>query len=71
MALKSRTRERIIKVLRNNPEGLTISDLGDEAGITRQTASKYLETLKDEGNVEKRKIGQAKVYYPKREVSLR
>jgi PAS domain S-box-containing protein len=52
----------ILKVLKFNPRGLTITDVSRKIGNTRSSTAKHLEILKAEGKVETRLIGTAKVY---------
>jgi len=59
-------RERIINLLKEHPEGLTILDISKHIGISRQTASRYVYGLISEVIVEIRKIGPAKLCYLKR-----
>lgn len=58
------TRKRIAAVVAANPRGLTITEVGEKVDVTRQTASKHLERLKEAGRVEERRVGQAKLHYP-------
>ncbi|MDY6773708.1 MAG: winged helix-turn-helix domain-containing protein, partial [Candidatus Nanohaloarchaea archaeon] len=61
--LNAETRRDILELLASNPRGLTISDVSEEVGVSRVTASKYLQALTSEGKVEERKVGQAKLHY--------
>jgi len=54
---------KIVKYLRSHPEGTMILDLADSLGVHRHTARKYVNVLKDEGKVNIRKIGVAKLCY--------
>lgn len=62
------TKETLFELLLESERALTISELAEKSGITRQTASKYLEVLKAEGHVEVREVGQAKLHYPDSEM---
>ncbi|RPJ53800.1 MAG: PAS domain S-box protein [Methanobacteriota archaeon] len=52
----------ILKLLKINPRGLTVSDIAKKIGINRNAAAKHLEVLAAEGRVESRLYGTAKVY---------
>ncbi|MCD6477795.1 MAG: winged helix-turn-helix transcriptional regulator [Candidatus Aenigmarchaeota archaeon] len=54
---------QILKILRDNKNGLTISNISQMIGIYRSTASKYLLALQREGLVASKKVGPAKIYY--------
>jgi DNA-binding IclR family transcriptional regulator len=56
---------KIMEALETHPEGLTILDLANEAGINRLTASKYILVLAAEGQILQRKVGSAKLCYKK------
>jgi len=62
---QERNRKRVLKVLKDHPEGLTIKQIAKESGMTRQTSSKYVLALTFEGKVECREIGPAKLCYLK------
>jgi len=50
--MKEKIRGRIIRALqRAEPIGLTISEVAHRAKVTRITASNYLQTLADQGEV--------------------
>jgi predicted transcriptional regulator len=52
----------IIKILKKNNDGLTITDVSKKLNIHYITASKYLAVLEAKGIVECRNIGMAKVF---------
>lgn len=58
-------RDRILKILKEHPEGLTVIEIADFADLNRATASKYIIGLIVEGLVYQRKIGPAKLCYLK------
>jgi len=58
-------RERIIKILKEHPEGLTIMDISNLLGTNRITVSKYVYGLIAENLIHERKIGPAKMCYLK------
>jgi len=56
-------RDKILNVLKNHPEGLTVNDISKLVKINRSTASKYVFGLIIEGLIYQRKIGPAKLCY--------
>jgi PAS domain S-box-containing protein len=50
------------KALRENPKGMTVSDISREIRINRNSVAKYLDVLLISGRVEMRSIGPAKVF---------
>jgi len=59
--------EGIRKILKEHPEGLTISSLAKAMGLHRHTAAKYVKGLAEKGEIKQRKIGMAKLCYLKKE----
>ena len=59
------TKEKIMRLLRERPLGLTIRDISAVLGIHRQTIAKYLLVLEAEGRVHRRVVGSASLHYPK------
>jgi predicted ArsR family transcriptional regulator len=55
--------EDILKVLKKSSFSLTIDEISRKIGITRQTTSKYLLYLEAKGEVQKREVGTAKLYF--------
>jgi len=55
--------EKIIQILRNDKNGLTINEISKRAGIHRITASKYLAVLEAKNLVKRRNVGKAKLFY--------
>lgn len=55
-------KNRILKILKNYEDGLTITDVSRLLGIHYTTASKYLAVLEAEGKVVHRRIGMAKLF---------
>ena len=62
MALSKENIARITDLLRDNPTGLSITDIVKKTGINRNTAGRYLERLLISGQVEMRHFGMAKIY---------
>ena len=56
---------KIVKYLKNHPEGTMILDLAESLGVHRHTIRKYVYMLDEEGKVNIRKIGVAKLCYVK------
>lgn len=54
---------RIKKLLRENPKGLTITDLSDGLHVSRNAVAKYMDILLISGQVEMQTYGPAKVYF--------
>jgi PAS domain S-box-containing protein len=61
--LKEERVDRIKKLLKWNPRGMTISDISSRTGMNRNLVSRYLDMLLISGQVEMSVIGAAKVYY--------
>ena len=59
-------KEKIIKILRDHPEGLTIVDIAKNLGMHRLTATKYIYSLVGAGIIYQRIIGPAKLCYLKK-----
>jgi PAS domain S-box-containing protein len=53
----------ILRTLRSNPQGLSVSDVSRYIGLNRNSAAKYLDILLYTGRVEVRKVGRAKLFY--------
>ncbi|MHB8164551.1 MAG: PAS domain S-box protein [Methanoregula sp.] len=62
MALSRENITKITDLLKQNPQGLSITDIVKETGINRNTAGRYLERLLISGQVEMRHFGMAKIY---------
>lgn len=60
-------RERIINILSENPQGLTILEIAKILEVNRITVSKYIYGLMSENMVYQRKIGPAKLCCLKRD----
>jgi DNA-binding IclR family transcriptional regulator len=57
--------ERVLQEIKKHQEGLTILDIAEKTGINRVTVSKYVLVLAAEGKITQRKVGTAKLCYPK------
>ena len=60
----------IIEVLQKNSRGLTIGEISKLVNLNRNSVAKYLEILLISGNVEKREIGPAKLYFSSSKIPL-
>jgi len=61
-AREDRTRQLILDTLRQNPDGLTISEISRMLSIHYTTASKYLAVLEAAEKVVHRDVGMAKMF---------
>jgi len=59
-------REKIVKILGEHPEGLTIEDLSQMIKAHRQTITKYIFELTGSGTVLRRWVGPASLHYLKK-----
>jgi len=62
MALSRQITVRITDLLKEHPQGLSITDIVKKIDINRNTAGRYLENLLVSGQVEMRHFGMAKIY---------
>jgi PAS domain S-box-containing protein len=62
MALSRQVVERIKDLLRQNPQGLSITDIARSVDINRNTAGRYLDKLLLSGQVEMHHFGMAKLF---------
>ena len=62
MALRRDLTARITDLLRQNPQGLSITEIVKKVDINRNTAGRYLDNLLISGQVEMRHFGMAKIY---------
>jgi PAS domain S-box-containing protein len=70
MPLEHDLAERILKILKFHPRGVTITDLARKTDVTRDLVSRQLDILEVSGRVEHRTIGAARVYYSAQRVPL-
>ncbi len=59
---EDRTRKLILSALKENQDGLTITDMAKLLDIHYTTASKYLAVMEAQNIVVRRDIGMAKVF---------
>lgn len=50
-------------LLKNNPKGMSVSEIAAGLGMNRNSTAKYLDILSVGGQIEKRSFGPAKVYF--------
>ncbi len=62
--------DRVLRVLRERPKGLTITEIAKQIGATRNTVSKHLDILLVAGRVESVTIGNAKLFSTANRVPL-
>ena len=70
MVLKKEIALQIKDLLKENPQGLSITDIVKVVNINRNTAGRYLENLLISGQVEMRRLGMAKIYMLSQRVPL-
>jgi predicted transcriptional regulator len=58
-----KNRDIIIKELKKNPNGFTISELSKKLNLSRQTISNCFAFLEGAEKVKIRKVGMAKIYF--------
>ncbi len=60
----------IQKILKENPKGMTVTDISRKIKINRNSVAKYLDVMRISGRVEMITFGPAKVFFPSRRVPL-
>ena len=61
---------KILDVLKEHPDGLSITDLAALLAMNRNSVSKYLAILQQQGSVDMRLVGVAKIYCPTRRLPV-
>jgi len=61
---------QIRSILKENPKGMTVSDIAKEICINRNSVAKYLDILLISGHAEMITFGPAKVFFPSRRVPI-
>jgi PAS domain S-box-containing protein len=61
---------KIKKILKENPRGMTVTDIAKEININRNSVAKYLDILLISGHAEMVTFGPAKVYFPSRRIPI-
>jgi len=62
--------EKIKKIIKNNPRGVTIKEISEKIGVNRNVVGKYLDVLQMEGKVDVKKFGRSHVYFPAQSVPI-
>jgi len=62
--------EIIKRVLKENPKGMTVTDISRKIKINRNSVAKYLDIMRISGQVEMITFGPAKVFFPSRRVPI-
>jgi DNA-binding IclR family transcriptional regulator len=65
MRKKQYSKEIILNILKEHPDGLTIQEVSKLAKMSRITATKYVHELIGEGKIVERKIGIARLLFLK------
>jgi len=55
---------KLIEFLKNNPKGLTMSEIVRNTGFSRKAIEKHLQVLELENEIYMKRFGVTKVYYP-------
>ncbi len=58
-------KDKVIKILNEHPEGLSLQQISDSLKLSRNTAVKYIFGLEGEGEVYRRRIGAVTLHYSK------
>jgi PAS domain S-box-containing protein len=61
---------QIKSILKNNPKGMSVTDISHKVKMNRNSVAKYLDILSISGQVEMRTFGPAKVYFLSQRVPL-
>jgi len=62
--------EIIQSILKENPKGMTVTDISRKIKINRNSVAKYLDIMRISGLVDMITFGPAKVYFPTRRVPI-
>ena len=62
--------EIIRQILKDNPKGMTVTDISRKININRNSVAKYLDIMRISGLVEMITFGPAKVFFPSRRVPM-
>ncbi len=60
----------ITKILKENPKGMTVTDISRKLKVNRNSVAKYLDIMRISGLVEMITFGPAKVFFPVRRIPL-
>ncbi len=60
----------VLELVQANPRGLSIQDISDGVGLSRNSVTRYIDVLVALGQLEMRRVGVAKLYYVSSRVAL-
>ena len=60
----------IKKVLKENPKGMTVTDISRKIKVNRNSVAKYMDIMRISGQVDMITFGPAKVFFPSRRVPI-
>ena len=60
----------IKKTLKENPKGMTVTDIARKIRVNRNSVAKYLDIMRISGHVEMITFGPAKVFFPARRIPV-
>ena len=60
----------IKKALKENPKGMTVTDIARKIKVNRNSVAKYLDIMRITGHVEMITFGPAKVFFPARRIPV-
>ena len=63
------THEKILEFLRNNPKGLTVTEIMKGAKFSRKSIEKHMQILILENEAYMKQFGVTKVYYPNHRIN--
>ena len=63
--------EGIRQLLQNSPTGMTITEISETLSMHRNTTAKYLDMMVATGEIDRKRIGPAKAYFPARRIPAR
>jgi len=61
---------QIKKILKENPKGMTVTDIARKIKVNRNSVAKYLDIMRISGHVEMITFGPAKVFFPSRRIPI-
>ncbi|HJK07343.1 MAG TPA: helix-turn-helix domain-containing protein, partial [Methanocorpusculum sp.] len=60
----------ILSLLKDNPRGMSVTEIAEAAHLNRNTVARYMDTLLVSGQVEMRTFGKAKVFFISKRVPV-
>ncbi|WFN33780.1 PAS domain S-box protein [Methanogenium sp. S4BF] len=66
MTTEWKEKEQIRELLEKSPTGMTITEISATLGMHRNTTAKYLDMLVATGEIDRKRMGPAKAYFPAR-----